>query len=93
MDSDGTQRLFSLREILGERTPKIDILDIGAMLEGEERYAPLRRALDRALLRALRPAADAADPASRHRVQPGVRDRDAEVLLGVGAVVRGAIQR
>lgn len=44
MDRKATQHLFSLREVLGERTPKIDILDIGAMLEGEERYAPLRRA-------------------------------------------------
>ena len=35
--------LFSLKDILGERTPVIDVLDIGAMQEGEERYAALSR--------------------------------------------------
>jgi FkbM family methyltransferase len=33
--------MFSLNEILGPETPAIDILDIGAMIEGEPRYAPI----------------------------------------------------
>ncbi len=32
---------FSLTEVLGTRMPIVDVLDIGAMIEGEERYAPL----------------------------------------------------
>jgi len=36
--------MFSLSEILTDKTPTINILDIGAMLEGEPRYNPIFQA-------------------------------------------------
>jgi len=41
---DNSQPLFFLSEILGANAPVIDILDIGAMIEGDPRYASIYQA-------------------------------------------------
>jgi len=73
--------MFSLSKILTDKTPTINILDIGAMLEGEPRYNPLFQA-GYAKLTLVEPNHE---EATRLRAMYGSDARILESILGDGS--------